>query len=55
MSISDKIKTTNKKSSKTKFNTSKLDKLLRFQLYHQDKLVNMNFYPANMFHQKRSF
>ena len=43
MIISEKIKALKTKSSKTKLNTIWIKKLLRFLLYHQEMLVNMNF------------
>ena len=43
MIISEKIKALKTKSSKTKLNTIWINKLLRFLLYHQEMLVNMNF------------
>ena len=42
MGVSEKIKTIIK-ASKTKLNITWTDKLLRFQLYQQEMLVNMNF------------
>ena len=44
MSISEKIKTVkNKIKQNTKLNTIQIDKLLRFLLYCEEMLVNMNF------------
>ena len=43
MGVNEKIKTINNKASKTKLNITWTDKLVRFQLYQQEMLVNMNF------------
>ena len=40
MSVSEKIKGINNKIEQNK---GQIDKLLIFQLYHQEMLVNMNF------------
>ena len=52
MSISEEIKTINNKNelNKAQYN---LDRL-RFLLYHQEMLVNMNFRLAKMFYQKKT-
>ena len=42
MNISEKIKAINNKIEKIKAQDD-LEKLLRFQLYHQGMLINMNF------------
>ena len=47
MTANKKIKAINK-SFKTKLNISKTNKLLRFQLYCQEMLVNMNFKTTNI-------
>ena len=52
MSSSKKIKAINNKLSKTKLYRD--EKLLRFQLYHQEMSVNMNFWLTNMFYQKKT-
>ena len=48
-----KSKQSNKKPSKTRLNMTYIVKLLRFILYHQETLVNMNFYLSKCFIQKR--
>ena len=43
MNVSEKIKTIDKKISKTKLNITNIDRLLRSRLYHQEMFVNMIF------------
>ena len=52
VSSSKKIKAINNKLSKTKLYRD--EKLLIFQLYHQEMSVNMNFWLTNMFYQKKT-
>ena len=52
ISVSEKIKTINNKSSKAKLNIIETDKLLRFELYPQKILLNINFRPLKIFYQK---
>ena len=33
---------------------TQIEKLLKFQLYYQEKLVNTNFQQAKMFYQKKT-
>ena len=43
MSITEKIKATNNKVARHKAQHNLDNSLLRFRLYHQEMLVNMNF------------
>ena len=43
------------KSGKTKLSTLQRDKLLKVLLYHQEMLVNMNFWQAKIFYQKKEY
>ena len=49
MTITEKIETVDKKLEPNKAQYIYIDKLLRFQLYHQKMLVNMNFLLAKTF------
>ena len=54
MTITEKIETVDNKLEPNKAQYIYIDKLLRFQLYHQKMLVNMNFLLAKIFCQKKN-
>ena len=53
MTVSEKIKTVDGKIEIKKLNTIETDKLLKFQAYHQEMLVNMNFWQVKKFYQRK--
>ena len=54
MTVSDKIKTSNKKIEQNKAQYNLDRKVLKFWFYHQEMLINMNFSLAKMFYQRNT-
>ena len=53
MTISEKIKTIDSKVERSKVQYDYTDKLLRSQLYRKETFLNMNYWLAKMFYQKK--